>query len=243
MNYNWHIIALFCFCISFGQNKKTVQVEYGLEFLSDEKIEKNSRLKLLFDDSNLGAKNASFILTIKGNEANFYARPYRGLDTDKWETALILADYESELYIDNAKATVTYNNERATFEKAKYLISRSIIGKWKINYQDTTTIQGFKCYKATATEENIGINNKITTNEIMVWFCPELAFPFGPSGYGKLPGLILQLTVNRVSFYAKKINLDSKEEIEVLTKGIPISEIDYVNLLAKESKRSKGIND
>jgi GLPGLI family protein len=229
--------------MSFGQNKKTIEVEYGLEFLSDEQIENNARLKLLFEESNEGAKNASFILTIKGHEANFSARTYRGLNADQWETALVLADYESKLYIDNEKSTVFYNNDQGTFEKDKYLISRNMNNNWNINYQDTTTIQGFKCYKATTTEEIIGRNNKRTTNDMVVWFCPELAFPFGPSGYGKLPGLILQLTVNRVSFYVKKINLDRDRKVEVISKGIPISEPDYENLLAAESKRNKGIKD
>ncbi len=85
-------------------------------------------------------------------------------------------------------------------------------------------------------------NNKITRNEVTAWFAPDLPFQFGPNGYGLLPGLILQLSSNRVNFYAKKINFDKKIKIKKINAGIKISEEEFESLIYEKSKKLKGLD-
>lgn len=225
----------------FGQSG--IKVEYAVSFITDEKIEKNNRIKLLFNESNDGAKLSKFILNANKDQANFFAENYNGLDKRKWETALIMANYESILFINRNFSEILYNNPENEFKKDKYLIKKSINKDWIINHKDTLIINGFKCFKATINEDLTNPNGIKIKNEVIAWFTPEIPYQFGPSGYGNLPGLILQLTTNRVNFYAKTINLNSDFEIIALSKGIVISEDEFIKLSFDASKKNKDIKN
>jgi GLPGLI family protein len=69
-------------------------------------------------------------------------------------------------------------------------------------------IDNYLCYKAT----NIfTVNNgeKIFNHPVIAWYCPKLPYPYGPIGYGNLPGLILELQVRNVVYGAKSIQINS----------------------------------
>jgi GLPGLI family protein len=87
--------------------------------------------------------------------------------------------------------------------------------KWKL-INESKKIGGIICYKATGikttfkTKKNIYRKSKITA-----WYAPEINVPFGPSGFGGLPGLILELTDGKLTnFYASKINLKKKKKVK-----------------------------
>lgn len=226
---------------SFGQSG--IKVEYSVSFIKDEITDKNTRIKTLFEESNIGAKLSHFILNANKDQANFFAEKYNGLDKQKWEYAMIMADYESILFVDRVFSKIYYNNPDDEFKKDKYLIQKNILKEWVINHKDTITINGFKCYKATAKEGVVNSNGVKIQNEIVAWFTPEIPFQFGPNGYGDLPGLILQLTTNRVNFYAKTINFKENLEIIALSKGIEISEDEFIRISYEASKKNKNIKD
>jgi GLPGLI family protein len=228
---------------NYSFSQQNIKVDYGVSFIKDEKIEKNNRINEIFDNANSGASLSSFTLIATNDYANFYAIDYNGLDQQKWRMTLIMADYESMLFIDKKSALITYNNQEGDFKKNKYLIEKKINDNWIINQNDTLTINGFKCFKATTFEELENSKGLRITNEVVAWFTPQIPFQFGPNGYGNLPGLIMQLTSNRVSFFAKNIIFDNIFEINVLSKGVRIKEDDFMKLLFETSKKNKGIKD
>ena len=81
-------------------------------------------------------------------------------------------------------------------------------------------IGNYSCYKA--------ITNKKTKNNnsipIIAWYCPELAYQFGPNGYGNLPGLIVELQIDNVIYGLKSINFDDKT--------IKFKEIDFKKIIS-----------
>jgi GLPGLI family protein len=223
----------------FAQNSNTTVATYKLSFSIDEKIEKNSRALSLFEVYNQGAELSNFILLFKGEQGNFSASPYNGLESEKWEEALIMAGFENLLFIDYSTNSIFYNNDEYYFPKNKYLIRKEIQQNWKIS-SDTMSINGIKCLKATMFEEIINSKGVVVKKEVTAWFAPEFPYQFGPNGYGKLPGLIIQLNSNRVNFYLDNIKFNSDIELHKVTLGSLISETEYELKLIKASEKMRG---
>ncbi|HLS12862.1 MAG TPA: GLPGLI family protein [Flavobacteriaceae bacterium] len=78
---------------------------------------------------------------------------------------------------------------------------------WKIT-NETKTIHGYLCYKATAEfTPDLG-GGEIAT----AWFAKDLPFQFGPAFYAGLPGMILEVKQGYYTFYADDINLSKREK-------------------------------
>lgn len=81
--------------------------------------------------------------------------------------------------------------------------------KWKLISEDTKTIGGFECYKATA---------NFRGSEITAYYSPEIPIPFGPFKFKGLPGLILEVfnTNSSYKYYwqAKKINFNPSNYVK-----------------------------
>ena len=85
---------------------------------------------------------------------------------------------------------------------------------WKIT-SESRTIDQYQCYKATYSFDYMS-RGKTVTRVIIAWFAPSLPYSYGPKSYHGLPGLILELTDNTVTFLASKIELsDKKIEIKI----------------------------
>lgn len=61
--------------------------------------------------------------------------------------------------------------------------------RWKI-LSEIRDIQGYLCMSAETTDTVKG-------QRILAWFTTELPLPYGPEGYGGLPGIILEMDVNQ----------------------------------------------
>jgi GLPGLI family protein len=86
-------------------------------------------------------------------------------------------DYDSDVY----KFTSTTNDEDLSIKETiiKY--------KWVL-HNETKTINGFKCKKATTTNTYTGNNFPVT-----VWYCEEININDGPFDYSGLPGFIIEV--------------------------------------------------
>lgn len=83
---------------------------------------------------------------------------------------------------------------------------------WVIT-NETKDISGYKCYKATTLRySDSGVMDE--KYAISAWFTPKIPVPYGPNGYGKLPGLILELQSFMSTIYVKTINLNVEEELK-----------------------------
>jgi GLPGLI family protein len=89
--------------------------------------------------------------------------------------------------------------------------------KWKITKQ-TKNILGFKVYRAIAEPKNENFDYKILL-PIDAWFAPDLNFKGGPTAYGTLPGIILELSTLEVTFTASKIKKTKNDLPNLEAKG------------------------
>jgi GLPGLI family protein len=71
-------------------------------------------------------------------------------------------------------------------------------------------IDGYLCYKATSVlVRNNGVHG-LFKFPIIAWYTPAIPIPFGPLGYGNLPGLILELQERNILYGITKIKLNHK---------------------------------
>lgn len=98
---------------------------------------------------------------------------------------------------------------------------------WEIS-QESKIIGGYLCYRA------IYKTPLYTSTKPIAWFTPKISASYGPKFFSGLPGLILELEDNTVTFKAIKIELNPKEKIEIKKpKGKKITKEAYEKLLRK----------
>ncbi|MCT4664532.1 MAG: GLPGLI family protein [Flavobacteriales bacterium] len=75
-------------------------------------------------------------------------------------------------------------------------------------------------------------------SEIIAWFTLDIPVPYGPDKFNGLPGLILELKTNSLTFLCSKVQLNSQEakEIEKPKGGKKISKSEYDALFVKKTK-------
>jgi GLPGLI family protein len=93
----------------------------------------------------------------------------------------------------------------------KIIIVESRNTKWEL-LNESKTIDGYVCYKATATLIRNNGNKGVFKFPIIAWYAPAIPIPFGPLGYGNLPGLILELQERNILYGVSKIVLNYKTE-------------------------------
>ncbi len=99
---------------------------------------------------------------------------------------------------------------------------------WKIT-QISKIIGGYLCFKA------VYQNKLYKEKKPIAWFTPKVPARYGPKFFSGLPGLILELEDNTVTFTAVKIELNPKEEVKIKKpKGIAITKENYEKLLRKK---------
>lgn len=70
--------------------------------------------------------------------------------------------------------------------------------------------------------------------EVIAWFTPQIPVQNGPGEYGGLPGLIMEMKIDRISILCSKIVLNSKEadKIDRPKKGKKVSREEYNQIVA-----------
>lgn len=106
----------------------------------------------------------------------------------------------------------TYEDEVVEYNILGYILKHPL--SWTIT-SENKTIGGFNCFKAKATEILMSRKGYNYEKDVVVWFAPELAVPFGPQNYSGLPGLVLEVNRDDYSIIATSIDLNPTEEIKI----------------------------
>ncbi len=135
---------------------------------------------------------------------------------------MIVAGSDDVLYNDFANLKRT---ELRVFFDKKFIVDDSIRAlKWKMG-EETKTILGHACTKATATTINpritMNINNGVMerkeiqdTVNLTAWFALDIPVAAGPAEYqGQLPGLILALDINNGRQVYKAVEISEKVDL------------------------------
>ena len=201
MNKIITIIILFSIK-SFGQiNSGTVQ--YNVTFIEDKELD-GGNLGNYIKDAKANSKYLTYSLDFNANEMVFYKTQNLTSD-DNGDTSFAEAfSGVSGKYFKKKNSNILLN-EIDNKHLDHILVSKEMNLKWNL-LNETKIIDNYLCYKATSI---IIITNGVGVfkRNLIAWYCPKIPVPFGPKGYGGLPGLVLEFQDRNVLFGAKKISL------------------------------------
>jgi GLPGLI family protein len=123
------------------------------------------------------------------------------------------------------------------FMGKNYLIEDTLAGgNWKMT-NETKQVLGYNCMKATTSDT-------MRKREITAWFTDGLPLASGPSQFGQLPGMILEIDINEgeIVVAAKKVDFKKlkKGELAAPKKGEKITEAEYLKRLAEVLRENGG---
>ena len=94
---------------------------------------------------------------------------------------------------------------------------------WQLT-SESKMIGKYICFKATKeyVEDSGGRKNRY---EIEAWYAPEIPIKFGPKQYVGLPGLIVELKEDYITYFLKEINYHPKDQPPIVpsTKGVKMT--------------------
>jgi GLPGLI family protein len=132
------------------------------------------------------AENFSYKLAFNKNESLYQIEEFLPIDgTNNNLSPVAKALSGKGIFYQNKEDNLVLDQSSAMGNT--FLISSKLFTNWEIT-KETKIINGFLCYKAI--RECKTCPNKETES---VWFTPDIPVPFGPFGYGGLPGLIMEI--------------------------------------------------
>lgn len=103
-----------------------------------------------------------------------------------------------------------YENNYILSGKEIFIRDKIAIYKWTIT-EETKTIDGFQCKKATTQIESFGY-----TLPIIAWFCEDVPVSDGPIDFNGLPGFIFEVSSGKIfSFKFKNFTFNKKEIVKI----------------------------
>lgn len=215
----FYLINSICFCQTGLSGSVTYKkMTNPIDISKIELAEREQIIKL-----NKETDKIEYILNFNNEESYFYAKEIL-FENNSFKTYVTLGGGKLKLYQNNT--TKECREFKDSKRVGKVIVDRIIMQDWTLT-NESKIVSGYKCYKATTPFFNTdGTKRTDISSLIIAWYCPEIPISFGPVGYGKLPGLILELQTKANTFLAVNINLKPEKEvfIDKLTEPKAISE-------------------
>ena len=119
---------------------------------------------------------------------------------------------EANWHQDGVKKESYFNRK---IRNKTYLVKYDKMLNWTLT-NETKKIENYTCFKATIIQKNLETGVEFIRE---AWYTTEIPVPYGPVGFGGLPGLILELKTGKAIFTAKKIVLNPKKGIKPYPKA------------------------
>ena len=194
-------------------------------------------------EQSLKADKIDFTLNFNGDETYFFANPKLESDANKSVNLTFYLGGKLKFYQN--ESTKEYREYMDSPRTGIVIVNNPQKQIWSLT-NESKIIDGYKVLKATSPlykDDNKLVENKI----VEAWYAPEIPVPYGPMGYGNLPGLILELQCDRATFYVKKINinLDKPPFIDKLISDKTVSFDQYYKMLLSSLsyEQLKGIEE
>jgi GLPGLI family protein len=164
----------------------------------------------------------TYLLYFNDNESIFFKSKKLNLPNRK-EKFLDLLAGNGVHYANLKDKTILHQKE---FGGELFLVQSNFF-KWTLT-QEIKVIQNYTCYKAIGikTVEN---SEGIFKKKVVAWYAPSINVNFGPKEYSGLAGAILELNDSDLMYSVRKIELNSKKEIEIEKpkKGKKLTDVEF----------------
>ena len=169
-------------------------------------------------------------------------------EMDKKRSNTPMGDFSNTVYTDmNTQVKISQDNSLGKM----FLITDTLEEfNWTITEQ-TKEINGRLCTKAVLGDTNMSLEHmqgeikdlenvdfeKVMQGHITAWFSSEIPIPAGPMGYMGLPGLIVQLDMQAMTFTLSDIEaVDDMPQIEPPAKGKQVTGAEFKEIQKKKLK-------
>ena len=186
----------------------------------------DNKASSLYKSVNSSISDMEFILTFNKSTALF--EDIKRLDIDENSSAAqfnkVFSGYKGPYYFN-------FEINNVTRKQGKYLIEKKLSDYNWILTKEKMIINNLTCYKAKTIVKLQGRRGEIL-RPVVAWYTTDINVSAGPDGFGGLPGLIIQLEVNKVVTTLQKIEFTDKNlAIELPTKGEKITETEFETLM------------
>jgi GLPGLI family protein len=227
-----HLNMLLFFAMVFSAKAQTGRIIY--QVFSSHQIENLSEdIYQYFDLVNISIENnpMDFELTFNRGEAFFEIKDRMGTNDFQAKIAKVMLEGTKKFYY-NLETNEFLKQEVAYGETFLIPIDKPI---WELS-KSSKMIGKYKCYKAT-THYSIENDAGSFKKDVIAWYCPEIPYMYGPSGFFGLPGLILELTDDKRTYSATEISLNQSDyNIVKPNTGVIITQEEF-NKLREKFKR------
>lgn len=225
------------FVQAFCQNLK---IDYDVNIKKEVIIkgEKNSGLYLMYIQSIKDIKNYPMEFIISGKDG--YSIDFsKSLDVNREIQRIPVPKVVTLSFV--GLSTITYSNNGITYSTNdnNTIESYSInsLGQWQVTNQ-VKEILGYTCYKAFFTSNVPELNRASMIIPTYAWFTNEIPVIGGPTIFGSLPGLILELETKGGYFIATEIKQTTKK-----VNKIDINDKNVMDFIQAEKYYEKIIRD
>lgn len=188
--------------IGFSQ-KQEIKIQYKVYptygSLENQEDIKNSKMSYLFEGLDKALDELRYELFIKDKKSCFMLIENMGINAKSIKMATSFAgknDYLIDKELNKFIRKTIFFNELFYVE----FIQNT---QWLL-LDETKIIGDYLCYKAVI-KKNIVLDGKSKEYDVIAWYCPKLPYEFGPKEFGGLPGVILELQDDRITYIASKI--------------------------------------
>jgi GLPGLI family protein len=206
-----YLFSILLFSNIFHAQVKNGSVQYSIvSNITNE----NETLEFIINENNKiieSAKIASYTLNFNESKSYFTINP------------VLLKNYDNVGKFSNAIGTKSFYID-AKENISKFYKDDDLLGEYVTDYKqesiwittnETKMIGDYLCYKATSVYYNQDGWNENPNLIVTAWYTPKIPVSYGPSGYGGLPGLILELTTRKFTLFVKKIDLNLSVDPEI----------------------------
>ena len=224
-----HLNMLLFFSMVFLAKAQTGRIIY--QVFSNHQMENLSEdIYQYFDLVNISIENnpMDFELTFNREEAFFEMKDRMGTNDFQTKIAIVMLGGMKKFY---------YNLETEEFIKQEVAYGETFLipinkPDWELS-KNSKTIGKYKCYQAT-TQYNVVNDVGSFKKNVIAWYCPEIPYSYGPSGFFGLPGLILELTDDKRTYSATEISLNQSDyKIVKPNTGVIITQEEFDQLREK----------
>jgi GLPGLI family protein len=189
------------------------------------------------------ASELDFTLVCTDSTALFYLEKKLYSDNRAASRALLHSGFHGRI----KQQPNDFITEELQEDFGKFLVSR-LYQDWVLR-DESKMIGDYLCFKATTFYTITSPAGKVFKHDFTAWYTPQLPYKFGPSGYGNLPGLIIELQgkdftlgVSKITFYEDALKSKENEMPQLKNKRL-ITEEEFEKLAAEDEKRWRDKRD
>ena len=204
-------IIIITFFNSLNLNEATGQIVNGeavyhieslMDFSPTDTIS-NDTLRQVFKKMEIDSENSlDILLSLKFNQDHSlfqYAEVGKDIGDLTFNTSLILARNLGNIYTNLQTGEILHHKK---FKGEQFIVRSNLKDyRWNLNYDEVKRIGKHQCLKATLVQKVLRDSGEFIERIIEAWYTPEIKISSGPSGYGGLPGLILELKIGNLRKY------------------------------------------